>query len=73
MTHLLAAPVDLHQVAILLDVDGTIVDLAATPREVFVEKLVSQNRNTITSVTGPTTVTVVQASPLFLSSLAIIL
>src|SRR2546426_10343176 len=36
MTHLLAAPVDLHQVAILLDVDGTIVDLAATPREVFV-------------------------------------
>ena len=36
MSHLLAAPVDLHQVAILLDVDGTIVDLAATPREVFV-------------------------------------
>jgi trehalose 6-phosphate phosphatase len=36
MSQLLAAPVDLHQVAILLDVDGTIVDIAATPREVFV-------------------------------------
>jgi trehalose 6-phosphate phosphatase len=36
MTQLLAAPVDLHEVAILLDVDGTLLDLAATPREVFV-------------------------------------
>lgn len=29
-------PADLNQVAILLDVDGTILDLAPTPREVFV-------------------------------------
>jgi trehalose 6-phosphate phosphatase len=29
-------PVDLDQLAILLDVDGTILDLAPTPREVFV-------------------------------------
>jgi trehalose 6-phosphate phosphatase len=36
MSHLLAAPVDLHEVAILLDVDGTLLDLAATPREVYV-------------------------------------
>lgn len=36
MTHMLAAPVDLREVAILLDVDGTLLDLAATPREVFV-------------------------------------
>jgi trehalose 6-phosphate phosphatase len=36
MTHLLAAPIDLHEVAILLDVDGTLLDLAATPREVYV-------------------------------------
>jgi trehalose 6-phosphate phosphatase len=35
MTSLLSAP-DLRQVAILLDVDGTIVDFAPTPREVFV-------------------------------------
>ena len=36
MTQILAAPVDLNEVAILLDVDGTLLDLAATPREVFV-------------------------------------
>ena len=35
MTSLLSAP-DLRQVAILLDVDGTILDFAPTPREVFV-------------------------------------
>ena len=29
-------PEDLQQIAVLLDVDGTIVDLAPTPREVFV-------------------------------------
>jgi trehalose 6-phosphate phosphatase len=29
-------PGDLHEIAILLDVDGTILDLAPTPREVFV-------------------------------------
>jgi trehalose 6-phosphate phosphatase len=29
-------PPDLHELAILLDVDGTILDLAPTPREVFV-------------------------------------
>jgi trehalose 6-phosphate phosphatase len=32
----LAVPVKLHEIAILLDVDGTLLDLAATPREVFV-------------------------------------
>jgi len=36
MTSLPAAPQDLRCVAILLDVDGTILDLAPTPREVFV-------------------------------------
>jgi trehalose 6-phosphate phosphatase len=36
MTSILPAPVDLRAAALLLDVDGTIVDLAATPREVFV-------------------------------------
>src|ERR1700694_620718 len=29
-------PADLNKVAVLLDVDGTILDLAPTPREVFV-------------------------------------
>ena len=29
-------PADLTQLAILLDVDGTLLDLAPTPREVFV-------------------------------------
>jgi trehalose 6-phosphate phosphatase len=36
MVSFLDGPVDLGQFAILLDVDGTIVDLAPTPREVFV-------------------------------------
>ena len=36
MNKILAAPVDLRELAILLDVDGTIVDLAPTPREVIV-------------------------------------
>ena len=31
-------PKDLKQIAILLDVDGTILDLAPTPREVFVPR-----------------------------------
>src|SRR5713101_9848229 len=29
-------PADLDEIAILLDVDGTVLDLAPTPREVFV-------------------------------------
>lgn len=33
---MLAIAVDLREVAILLDVDGTLLDFAATPREVFV-------------------------------------
>jgi trehalose 6-phosphate phosphatase len=36
MNPFLGAPVDLGQLAILLDVDGTLLDLAPTPREVFV-------------------------------------
>ncbi|HKA74884.1 MAG TPA: trehalose-phosphatase [Xanthobacteraceae bacterium] len=36
MISFLGAPVDLGQFAILLDVDGTLLDLAPTPREVFV-------------------------------------
>ena len=36
MTPFLDAPVDLGRFAILLDVDGTLLDLAPTPREVFV-------------------------------------
>ena len=33
---MLAVPVELDEIALLLDVDGTLLDLAATPREVFV-------------------------------------
>jgi trehalose 6-phosphate phosphatase len=44
MTEFLDAPVDLGRFAILLDVDGTILDLAPTPREVFVS---SELRNTL--------------------------
>ena len=36
MISLLGSPVDLGHFAILLDVDGTLLDLAPTPREVFV-------------------------------------
>jgi trehalose 6-phosphate phosphatase len=39
MTSVLPAPVDLTAVALLLDVDGTILDFAPTPREVFVSAL----------------------------------
>jgi uncharacterized repeat protein (TIGR01451 family) len=43
-----------------IEVSGSGISTVSTPtpREVYVEKLVSQNRNTIDSVTGPTTVTV---------------
>jgi uncharacterized repeat protein (TIGR01451 family) len=43
-----------------IEVSGTGISTVSTPtpREAYVEHLVSQNRNTITSVTGPTTVTV---------------
>jgi trehalose 6-phosphate phosphatase len=36
MSTLLAVPIDPREVAFLLDVDGSILDLAPTPREVFV-------------------------------------
>ena len=52
MTHLLAASVDLHEVAILLDVDGTLLDLAATPREVFVPPSLRETLAVLLDKTG---------------------
>jgi uncharacterized repeat protein (TIGR01451 family) len=45
-----------------ITVSGTGVSSVSTPtpREIYVEKLVSQNRNTVDSITGPTTVNVGQ-------------
>jgi trehalose 6-phosphate phosphatase len=42
MTPFIGAPVDLGRFAVLLDVDGTIVDIAPTPREVFVSPQLRQ-------------------------------
>jgi trehalose 6-phosphate phosphatase len=42
MAPVLTTPVDLGRDAILLDVDGTIVDIAPTPREVFVSGALRQ-------------------------------
>src|SRR5437870_1451951 len=45
-----------------INVSGTGVSTVSTPtpREVYVEKLISQNRNSVNSITGPTTVYVGQ-------------
>src|SRR5919205_3628574 len=51
MTSLLSAP-DLRQVAILLDVDGTIVDFAPTPREVFVSAALRSTLECLLERTG---------------------
>jgi trehalose 6-phosphate phosphatase len=51
MTPLRAAP-DLRHVAILLDVDGTIVDFAPTPREVFVSSGLRQTLQYLLERTG---------------------
>jgi trehalose 6-phosphate phosphatase len=52
MTHLLATPIDLHKVAILLDVDGTLLDIAATPREVFVPESLRETLQRLLDRTG---------------------
>jgi len=41
---------------ITVSADGVASVSTPTPRELYVERLVSQNRNSVTSVTGPTTV-----------------
>jgi trehalose 6-phosphate phosphatase len=51
MTSLLSAP-DLRQVAILLDVDGTILDFAPTPREVFVSGALRRTLQCLLERTG---------------------
>src|SRR5262245_14011928 len=51
MTSLLSAP-DLRQVAILLDVDGTILDFAPTPREVFVSPMLRRLLQSLLERTG---------------------
>ncbi|MFL4979659.1 MAG: trehalose-phosphatase [Xanthobacteraceae bacterium] len=51
MTSLLSAP-DLRQVAVLLDVDGTIVDFAPTPREVFVSGALRRTLQCLLERTG---------------------
>jgi trehalose 6-phosphate phosphatase len=51
MTSLLSAP-DLRQVAILLDVDGTILDFAPTPREVFVSAALRRTLQCLLERTG---------------------
>jgi trehalose 6-phosphate phosphatase len=45
-------PADLKQVAILLDVDGTILDLAPTPREVFVPRSLRETLERLWQRTG---------------------
>ncbi|HEX8503348.1 MAG TPA: hypothetical protein VF659_22380 [Pyrinomonadaceae bacterium] len=40
--------------------DGVAAVSTPTPRELYVEKLISQGRNTVTSITGPSSVTVGQ-------------
>lgn len=40
--------------------DGESSVTTATPREIYVEKIISQNRNSVNSITGPTTVYVGQ-------------
>ncbi|MBV8855592.1 MAG: hypothetical protein JOZ02_01405 [Acidobacteria bacterium] len=40
--------------------DGVAAVSTPTPRELYVEKLISQGRNTVTSITGPSAVTVGQ-------------
>jgi len=52
MIPFLGAPLDLAQLAILLDVDGTIVDLAPTPREVFVSPQLRQTLGRLFERTG---------------------
>ncbi|MCC6888687.1 MAG: trehalose-phosphatase [Hyphomicrobiales bacterium] len=45
-------PTDLSQLAILLDIDGTILDLAATPRQVFVSHSLRQTLQRLLTQTG---------------------
>lgn len=45
-------PADLGQLAILLDVDGTLLDFAATPREVFVSHALRETLGRLWERTG---------------------
>jgi trehalose 6-phosphate phosphatase len=47
-----AIPADLRQLAILLDVDGTLLDFAATPREVFVSHALRETLSRLSERTG---------------------
>lgn len=52
MTHLFATAIDLNEAAILLDVDGTLLDIAATPREVSVPATLRHSLGRLLSRTG---------------------
>ena len=45
-------PVDLETAAILLDVDGTLLDLAPTPREIFVPHSLRETLARLSERTG---------------------
>ena len=49
-----------YRLVVVLTGTGLSIVSTPTPRELFVEKLISQNRNSVDSVTGPTTVFVGQ-------------